>query len=148
MVFSRLCPAGTAKLVPYSNTVSTVDDLIVEAEHLWKAEKPNAKTHRIATDWGCVALLCNPERDIPEDLLRLWAERVKRDPDYGNVSQSREEGILNLPGRRGHRRSLEPCRRSCQLLLEEWKNTDNGIGTYQDEQIRAKLRPRGQAKDE
>src|SRR5947209_4925613 len=40
MVFSRLCPAGQAKLVPCSHTISTVQDLIAEAECLWKAEQP------------------------------------------------------------------------------------------------------------
>src|SRR5208337_3586118 len=94
MVFSRMCPAGQAKLVPCSNTISTIQDLIAEAEHLWKAEQPRAKAHRIATDWGCVALLCNPETQIPVNLLRGWAERIGGEDDYGNVSQTQEEGLL------------------------------------------------------
>jgi hypothetical protein len=48
----------------------------------------------MAVDWGCVALLCNPDRKIPEDLLKGWAARVGPEPDYGLVSQTQEEGIL------------------------------------------------------
>jgi hypothetical protein len=94
MVISRLCPLGRAKLVPCSHAISTLQDLIAEAEYLWKAEEPDAEAHRIASTWGCVAVLCNPERNIPEELLRGWTERVSREPDYGRVSQTHEEGIL------------------------------------------------------
>jgi hypothetical protein len=94
MVFSRLCPAGQAKLVPCSHSISSPQDLIEEAECLWKAEQPRAQAHRLAANWGCVALMCNPGRDLPEALLRAWAERIACDPDYGHVSQTHEEGVL------------------------------------------------------
>src|SRR5262245_52210829 len=45
MVFSRLCPPGGAKLVPCSHVISTLQDLIAEAECLWKAEEPDAEAH-------------------------------------------------------------------------------------------------------
>lgn len=179
MVFSRLCPVGTAKLVPCSHSVLTLQDLIAEAEHLWKAEKPNAEAHRIATDWGCVALLCNPKRKIPDDLLSGWAERVKGEPDYGNVSQSQEEGMLVSPNGLlrinwprlvdgGAAADLDlilvtandpeittasPTYPSAEAIAEVWnragdnveyfwKNIDNGIRTFQDEEIRQRLQPR------
>ena len=85
---------GQAKVVHCCHTVSSTADLIEEAEHLWKAEQPSADAGRIAADWGCVALLCNPDRKVPEDLLRAWAEPVEREPNYGRVSQTQEEGIL------------------------------------------------------
>src|SRR5438046_1226310 len=94
MVFSRLCETGQAKVVRCSNTVSSAEDLIMQAEHLWKAEQPSAKAGRIAATWGCVALLRNPEREIPTDLLKGWAERVSREPHYGNVHQTNDEGSL------------------------------------------------------
>lgn len=94
MVFSRLCPPGRAILVPFRSGVSSVQDLIAEAECLWKAEQPSAKPHRIAAKWGCVAVLCNPERGIPDELLRGWAERVAAEQDYGSVSQTQDEGVL------------------------------------------------------
>jgi hypothetical protein len=94
MVFSRLCPVGQAKLIPCSRTILSIEDLVAEAECLWKAEQPDAEPHRIAAKWGCVALLCNPARDIPGELLKGWKERVGREPHYGQVSQTREEGTL------------------------------------------------------
>ena len=94
MVFSRLCLGGQAKLVPCSHTILTVQDVIAEAECLWKAEQPAAIAQRIAAKWGCVALLCNPNRDIPDALLKGWEERVTREPGYGNVTQAQDEGIL------------------------------------------------------
>jgi hypothetical protein len=47
-VAALLCPLGSATLVPCSYTISTAQDLIVEAEFLWKAEQPDLKAHRIA----------------------------------------------------------------------------------------------------
>ncbi len=97
MVFSRLCPVGRAKLIPCSHTILSAADLIAEAEWLWKAEQPDAKPHRIAAKWGCVAPLCNPARNIPDHLLKGWEELVRREPNYGQVSQTKEEGDLVEP---------------------------------------------------
>ena len=43
---------------------------------LWKPSSRARMRVELRRDWGCVALLCNPERKIPEDLLKAWAERV------------------------------------------------------------------------
>jgi hypothetical protein len=181
MVFSRLTQAGQAILVPCSHTISSLEDLIEEAECLWKAEQPRARAHRIAANWGCVALLCNPKRTIPENLLRGWAKRVGREPDYGNVSQTREEGILvsddgllqiNWPllveGGSAAQVDLllatandpeitasSPSYPAAEAIADAWnhagdhveyfwKNMDNGICTFQDHDIRARLHPRSQ----
>jgi len=179
MVFSRLCPAGHAKLIRCSHTIVTLQDLITEAEWLWKAEQPRAKAHRIAADWGCVALLCNPEREIPADLLSRWAERVDREPDYGRVSQTEAEGVLVsetglllidwprlveggaavdvdlllvtandpeiTPSSRTYptvKAIAEAWNRAGEHVEYFWKNTDSGISTFQDDEIRARLRSR------
>jgi hypothetical protein len=104
MVFSRLCATGHAKVVPFLNTVFSSADLIAEAGHLWKAEQPGADAGRISASWGCVALLCNPNRDIPQEFLAGWANRVSHEPDYGNVPQTEQEdclvtsdGLLRIP---------------------------------------------------
>jgi len=39
-------------------------------------------------------LLRNPRREIPEDLLRAWAQRVEQEQGYGNVRQLAAEGSL------------------------------------------------------
>jgi hypothetical protein len=183
MVFSRLCPQGRAKLVPCSHAISTAQELIAEAECLWKAEEPDAEPHRIASTWGCVAMLCNPERRIPKEFLHGWAERVSCEPDYGRVSQTREEGILvgrnegllhidwprlaegdaeadfdvllvtaNDPRIRTSSPTYptpymiaEAWNRAAKHVNYFWKNTDNGIRTFEDDQIRALLNPRQQA---
>jgi hypothetical protein len=184
MVLSRLCPVGQAKLVPCSHTISSLQDLIVEAECLWKAEQPRAQAHRIAADWGCVALLCHSERNLPADLLRGWAERVAREPDYGNVSQTSEEGTLvcRTDGllRIGWPRLVEsgaeaefdvllvtandpritassPSYPTAQVIADAWnragrdveyfwKNSDNGICTFEDAEIRTWLHPQEQGR--
>jgi hypothetical protein len=94
MVFSRLCETGRAKAIRCSRGVSTAADLIAEAEALWKAEQSDAAPGRIAASWGCVALLWNPERKVPESLLEAWANRVAREPNYGQVSQTQADGRL------------------------------------------------------
>jgi hypothetical protein len=180
MVFSRLCPSGHAKVVRCSHAISSLQDLIAEAEQLWQAEQLNAAAGRIAANWGCVGLLCNPERKIPEDILKGWAQRVAREPNYGNVHQMNEEGCLisnggllripwpqlveggtaiqldlllataNGPTLRGTSPSypsVETIANAWNRAADEhaeyfWKNTDNGIRTFQDDDIRARLTPR------
>ena len=182
MVFSRLCPMGHAKLVPCSHAISTVQDLIAEAECLWKAEQPDAEPNRIASTWGCVALLHNPLRNISEEVLKGWTERVSREPDYGRVSQTKDEGILvsredgllriEWPGLAEGGAPAEfdlvlatandprikvssPTYPTAQAIADAWnkagrhveyfwKNTDSGIRTFQDDEIRLLLHPREQ----
>jgi hypothetical protein len=182
MVFSRLCGSGRAKLVSCSHSISSFEELNAEAEHLWKAEYLKAKPKRIAKDWGCVALLCNPERKVPEDILKGWAERVGREPDYGYVSQTQEEGVLVCKDgllRTDWPRLVEggapvqldlilatandpqisatlPSYPSVDAIVNAWNadtknrveyfwtNLDNGICTFQDDEIRARLHARGQ----
>lgn len=180
MVFSRMCPAGAAKLVPCSNKISTLQDLVTEAEYLWKAEQPGAKSHRIASTWGCVAVLCHPERKLPDAILHGWANRVAAEHRYGNVPQAEAEGCLvsahgslsidwprlveggapvqldillvtaNHPDLDGTPRcypSVENTARAWNSAGSHaeyfWKNTDSGIRTFQDEEIRELLHPRG-----
>jgi hypothetical protein len=179
MVFSRLCQSGQAKVVRCSHTVSSAADLIAEAEHLWKAEQPGAAAGRIAADWGCVALICNPEREIPEKVLKGWEDRVAREPEYGNVPQSEDEGCLvdadgslHIPWPRlvkgGASVQLDlllvtandptltgtpPSYPSVETIADAWnrasyhveyfwRNTDNEIRTFQDAEIRVRLRPK------
>jgi hypothetical protein len=183
MVFSRSAGTGHAAVVHCARDVSTAADLIGEAQALWKAEQPGAATGRIADYWGCVALLCNPDRRIPEDIHKAWADRVGKEPDYGKVTQTQTEGrlidengllLIDWPTLvdRG-----EPVKLDLLLVTANdpeisatnpsyptvdkiagawneaaskyaeyfWKNTDNGITTFQDDEIRAQLRPRNQA---
>lgn len=182
MVFSRLANTGHAKVVRCVRTVSTAADLIAEAEALWKAEQPSAAAGRISDYWGCVALLCNPDRNLPEELLKGWAERVAGEPNYGNVTQTEEEGrlidenglllidwprcvdtgglvqldLLLLTANDPEISVTRPNYPDVATIAEAWngaeskyaeyfwRNTEKDICTFQDAEIRALLRPRGQ----
>ena len=81
-------------------------ELVGEAEWLWAAERNIAKpSDRISADWGCVALLENPERRMPQDLRDEWTERVSREPCYGRMfntpvgeeAPASLSGILTIP---------------------------------------------------
>jgi len=182
MVFSRLCQTGHAKAIRCSRGVSTGADLIAEAEALWKAEQSDAPAGRIAAGWGCVALLCHPERKVPKSLLGAWADRVAREPNYGQVSQTQTEGrligddgLLKIDWPRLVEGGApvdvdlllvtanDPRINASSLKYPDvgmitnawnaaanknaeyfWRNTENGIRTFQDDEIRALLRPRGQ----
>jgi len=180
MVFSQRAPAGHARIVRCSHAITSTDDLISEALHLWEAEALALNTGRIAASWGCVALLGNPERKIPDDLSKAWAQRVEREQSYGNASQAVDEGRLisnagllqidwplhvedgapvdldlllvtandpTLTGTPLSYPSVETIANAWNAAAREhaeyfWKNTDNGITTFQDDEIRAQLRPR------
>jgi hypothetical protein len=100
MVLSReLCScgaqAGTAIIVGCLRPVSTVDDLILEAEWLWAAER-NVKdrTSALSADWGCVALLVNPNTGKGSSLLDAWAKRTRLEPHYGRLNRAQDEAAL------------------------------------------------------
>ena len=83
MVFAPGCPLGEAKAVECRGRVSSMADVIKQAEALWVAEcradrKPAAgESHSAA--WGCVALLVNPRSSLPPQFLEQWAERVSQE---------------------------------------------------------------------
>jgi hypothetical protein len=182
MVFSRSADMGKANLVVCSHLISSVSDLVTEAQHLWNAEQPRAVGGRIASGWGCVALLSNPERTIPEHILKGWAERVGQEPSHGRVSQTEEEGrliaddgLLQIPWPRSVDgdepvqcdlllatandpgiTARSPCYPSVAMIADAWnrsghyvkyfwKNVENGIQTFQDDEIRARLLAIGKA---
>lgn len=182
MVFSRSAPGGCARVIRCSHPINSAEDLLIEAMKLWEAEALSRNTGRIAGAWGCVALQCNPERNVPDDLQRAWAQRVEGEPDYGTISQTAEErpliskeGLLQvdwprriaggapvdldlllvvandptLTGEPLSYPSVEMIANAWNRAAQEhteyfWNNLDHGIGTFQDEEIRAKLRPRKQ----
>ena len=78
MVFAELPEnqLGQARAVQCRNSVSSFQNLVTEAELLWAAECKSPRSRSISARWGCVALLCNPERKIPQDLLDAWANHV------------------------------------------------------------------------
>jgi hypothetical protein len=94
MVFSRQAGEGQAKVVRCRNDVLTAAHLNTEAEHLWAAERNREPDGLIAADWGCVALLGNPDSEIPAELVDGWAARVADIAGYGNILHAPGEAIL------------------------------------------------------
>jgi hypothetical protein len=94
MVLSRQAGEGQAKVVRFKNDVSAAADLHAEADHLWAAERNGNPDGRVAADWGCVALLCNPGRHIPAALVGDWAKRVAGISGYGNIPHAPGEGSV------------------------------------------------------
>jgi hypothetical protein len=181
MVFSRGCDTGKATVVRCRNAASSPDDVISEAEHLWAAEQNAAVSRKVSANWGCVTLLCNPKRNIPQTFLTGWANRVAQIQNYGNMAQPIGEGRLVSDGGllqiAWPRRVADGSAVPLDFLLATatrptltggplaypavemianawnadagnhveyfWKNIDNGICTFQDDEIRALLRARG-----
>lgn len=176
MVFSKGAPLGQARVLRCSHVVTSAEDLITEALHLWEAEELIENTGRIANEkWGCVALLRNPGREIPEGLLKAWAQRVHDEQGYGNVRQLADEGSLiskdgmlqidwprcvgggapvdldlllvtandpTLTGTPLSYPTIETIVNAWNSAEQKdaeyfWKNTDNGITTFQDNEIGA-----------
>lgn len=95
MVFSRGCPAGQAIVAPCASAVSSTEDLVAEAEHLWAAERNSqTRSHTVSATWGCISLLPNPALAIPKSIIDGWAARISSEPQYGNVPQADGEGEL------------------------------------------------------
>lgn len=104
MVFSKKLDMpgrrGWAFVVPCKARVNSVDDLVTEAQHLWRAE--GGEKGRISARWGCVALLENPQHPIP-DVRAGWTKHVQQEPAYRALNSAAGEapvvddgGILTI----------------------------------------------------
>jgi hypothetical protein len=179
MIFANLCEEqlGRAKVVECKRAVTSASDLISEAEWLWSAEenkrvRDSSPEHRISPDreWGCVALLRNPHKEISQQLLDDWATRVageahyraneRRLVDSRGILQLRwpdlsEGGSLALDLLLATSNDAEPTFPTVQEIADAWKrepverraeyfhcNQDNGISTFEDQAIGEYLRRR------
>jgi hypothetical protein len=114
MVYAPGCPDGQAKVMGCLRPVSSIAEVVEQAEALWVAERPpNSRPlpgRKHSADWGCVALLLNQNGAAHQRLLDEWAERVslERDqhgqPTYDNrhftvrgASAINNRGILQIP---------------------------------------------------
>jgi hypothetical protein len=160
MVFSRFSEdqLGQAKVVQCRNTVSSLPDLITEAEWLWAAENKHPPNQCISSNWGCVVLLIHPEKEIPQDLLDGWAKHVAASyrEDDGRLVDRRGilqivwpkltdgSGIVPLHLLLATSNSPTLPYPSVEAIATGWRsgndeyfrqNRNNGIQTFQDEAI-------------
>ena len=94
---------GQAIVVPCAQDVITGQDLVKEAVCLWTAETTDGDNpHNLisAKEWGCVTLLKNPNRSIPDDLHDCWTKRVCEESKYRKkiISAYGEEVVVNRRG--------------------------------------------------
>lgn len=99
MVFSPECEErlGIAKAISCAAEVSSIRQLVAEAEELWVAESSSSQRGKLSSNWGCVALVLPQDflRRAPQDerkaLLDAWATRVSREKSYGKLGFSDED---------------------------------------------------------
>ena len=90
---------GRAIVAPCKQRAKDIDDLILEAELLWAAEKKLELGARqgLSANWGCVALLVNPNCTDLDDVRELrtgWTEQVSREPYYGQLNSAADEDVV------------------------------------------------------
>jgi hypothetical protein len=76
MVFSQACSTpdklGTGLVAGAALKCRTPDDLLVEAQHLWAAERNAAEIGPVSASWGRVGLLVNPAASVADEYLDRW----------------------------------------------------------------------------
>lgn len=163
---------GQAIVVQCQRKVSSAWDLTTEAEWLWSAEDNKVPSlcilspkRSISAKWGgCVALLGNPQTEIPQELFDGWADRVSTEKHY-NSNERRlvdRRGTLLIPWPHlseggpapvdlllATSNDPEPTYPTVQEIAEAWNcepaderigeyfrhNRDNGIYTFEDQEI-------------
>lgn len=86
---------GTGILVPCRRDVVTIDDLVAEANALWKAEAPKAKTGALSSSWGTVGVLFR-ERAKNEGFVESWQVHFKK-MGAKSLAAVESDGSLNIP---------------------------------------------------
>jgi hypothetical protein len=91
MVFAPGSPLGTAKVLECVQPARTLDEVVREAQALWRAESPDGSPRRpsetLASDWGCVVLLANPASTLPPGLFDSWAARVAKEHHHRTMAK-------------------------------------------------------------
>ena len=79
--------------------MESAEALIGEARALWRAERADedAPVDALGASWGCVALLKNPKRKIPNSWLSYWKETAAKDPQppYGLERAAKEKPVVD-----------------------------------------------------
>jgi hypothetical protein len=171
MVFSSDCYSqgmGKALLVPFKSQIKNLEELVIEAKELWKAESGIAD--RISGTWGAVGLLVNADSNIPGDIVDGWKVLEKR-PEFKAIGQEHpclsRDGLLmlhwvedfnsksavdfdfilataTLPNIEAYPTSQEIAEACVRNKYTQYfaENQKHGIITFQDEEILKLLHPK------
>lgn len=75
MTFSTDAAPARGVIAPCVDQVSSLDDLLLEARSLWRAEAPAAPAGAIGAGWGCVGAMFQPSSDR-HGLEAAWADHL------------------------------------------------------------------------
>lgn len=95
MTFRTDQALGQAVLVPCTSPIGDVEDLVSEAEALWKAEQPSAAARCIGASWGCIGILIRNE-ETQANLLAEWTKYFVNNIK-SPVPPVDDRGILRIP---------------------------------------------------
>lgn len=124
----------------------------------------NSPERIISAGWGCVALLCNRQTPIPAEIVEGWAQRMESEHAANNKHLVDARGLLQIPWPNllegtpialdlllatstnpKPRNEYPDATRVANACLEAndatyfRHNRDNGIHTFQDEEIEQHL---------
>jgi len=103
MVFAPGNPMGQAKVVASQRHATSIVDILSQAKALWLAERPAdarpvpGQLH--SASWGCVALLPQPNGNMPSRLLDEWARHVAEECGGPGRSKNYDPASYNIKGR-------------------------------------------------
>lgn len=95
MVFSSLCyrkdyGCGKAFILPVSTTIHDFNDIFVEAQALWSAER-NKCGSSIYSNWGAVGLLANPFQKNLNHIINEWESYFNSQIDKPELNSCKTE---------------------------------------------------------
>lgn len=92
MTFDTAAASGRAVVVPCATSPCRAEDLVNEAEALWKAEQPSANAGALSATWGCVGLLFRAV--APDGWLKHWGNIFRQRASA--ISPVDDRGILQI----------------------------------------------------
>ncbi|MDT3776418.1 hypothetical protein PJI16_02450 [Nitrospira sp. MA-1] len=90
---SSITPRGQAVLVPCAVRTDRFEELLEEAEELWKAEYPKAAAGALGATWGCVGVKFS---DLSHSWLKAWCQTF-RERKTRVISPVDDRGVFEIP---------------------------------------------------
>jgi hypothetical protein len=142
---------GRGMLVPCSRGVESTEDLVDEAEALWRAERNVTAGHGICAEWGCVGALFRPE-GLGLGLIAAWSDYFRS--TASPIPPVDDDGILQIPWPTSVVGGIpadtniilatatraEPGRPAASQIADAWIDQDQGKERYFFQNVRHWIR--------
>lgn len=150
MTFDTSAPSGSAVVVPCAFSACRPEDLVNEAEALWKAEQPGADAGALGAAWGCVGLLFRVSAS--DAWLEHWCRVFRRRAscpispvdDRGMLQiawpNSLDGGALELDFLLATATRRECTRPTAEAIADAWADQKDGHERYFFENVRNSIR--------